>query len=522
MALDTVDPNDPTPGDRRQFLFGQGSRGGNAGARFVVLFGNKTSSGSETVETVGAPIADDNDMIARFGNRSEMYWVYWAYRQGDPTGATVFACAPAEAGGGTAGTFTLTFGATNADTATTAATATINWAGRSATFSIAAGDTTATQAANCVAAMNAADAGQWPFTGAQGVSSSTNVVTVTSANVGDRATYVLTPVTVTLTAVTGNTITKSAVTNGTGTDTHTLAYAAVATAGEYLYQVCPKSSVTTVTATDHGIGELVADVNQSIDASHGKEQIAYFGLVGTQAQATTTVTSANSSFAKFFRQKNALWTPGMLAGFHAGITWQARNTHPSYNMIGYTTTDSTSYIVPPAYSKADWATAAEIKADLNNGVCPIAFDSLGQGRLVREVTSKSLSNSQSDYRTREGHIPEALFFTWNQLEIRFADTRQPFIANAPASGQIPLAGVTYVTSVVATVSDLIDNLTGNKPAGLYDGPVLDPDSATLMKNSIKVTPTTGGGPGFELDCEFRAVKHFVKSATKLRETSPAQ
>lgn len=526
MPLSTVDPLDPTPSDRREFLFAQGSRGGTGTSRFVILYGNKTSSGTETIETVNAPILDENDAIARFGARSEMYWEYIAYRWADPDGASVYGCAPAEASGGSAGTFTFTFGSTNADVATTSATATVTWAARTVTFSINAGDTTATQAAACVAAMNSADAGQWPMTAAQGASTLTNVVTVSSANLGDRATYVLTPTTLTLSVVTGNTVTKSAVTNGSGTDTHTLAYAAAVTAGEFLYHSSPKSSVAGVTATDHGIGELIANIATSIDASHGKEQIAYFALVGTQAQATTTTTSAgaNSTFAKFYRQKNSPWTPGMLAAYHAGTTWVARAAHPAANLIGFTTDDSigTSYIVPPAYSKADWPLAAEIKADLNNGVSPISFNVLGQGKIVREITSRSLSGTASDYRVREGHIPEAIFFVWNQLATRYADTRQPFIANDPPAGQKPLAGVTYLSGVVATVNAVIDDAAGGRPAGLYDGPVLDPDSVTLMKASLVVQPTSGGGFGFEVDSEWRAVKHFVKSATKMRETSPAQ
>ena len=78
MALTGIDPNDPIPATRRELIFGAGlsSQGPN---REVVLYGNITAAGSETLDTLGRFISDDSDAQARFGVRSELYQMYKKY-----------------------------------------------------------------------------------------------------------------------------------------------------------------------------------------------------------------------------------------------------------------------------------------------------------------------------------------------------------------------------------------------------------------------------------------------------------
>lgn len=524
MTLPGVSPGDPNPVTRRQIILGAGASGGTGGELLVLIYGNKTSAGSETVETINDPIADDADMIARFGARSEARWLYWALRQADSE-APVYVCAPAEAGGGTAATCTVTFGTLNSDIATTQSTVNVNWAGRSTSFVVNVGDTTAAQCANFVTAIQNADGGSWPMTTVQGSSSSTNVATVSAANIGDRGTFSLTPLQVVAVTSTGNTITKSAVSNGSGTDDFTNAYAAAATAGEYFYQVSAKTSTTTVTATDNGIGEHLSNIATQGNPTNGKGQTAYFGLIGTNAQAITTCTSsgANNAYGFFFWQKNAVWLPGMLAAYHAGIIRTAQIEHPGANLTNYTNTVDTPYIVPPAYSKSDYASSTEITAALNNGFCPIRFDSRGNPSLVRQVTSRSLNAAgASDYKVREGHIPSVMEFTWRLFLSRWNGTKQPFIDDDLAVGQRPRPKTTYPSSVKAMANGIVDDLTSGRPLGIYEGPILSPSATALMKASFSVLHTNAGGGGIEFSGEFRAVEHLIKAAFKLYETSPEQ
>lgn len=524
MTLPGVDPNDPTPIARRQIILGAGSSGGNDGERLVLLYGNRTGAGTEPLDTIGLPIADDADAIVRLGARSEAYWLYRLYRLID-SDATVYVAACTEAASGTAATCTFTFGSANTDIATTGSTVNVQWGGRAVSFVVNIGDTTATQCAAFIAALTSADEGSWPMTATQGASTASNVATVAAANVGDRGTYVLTPLTVIPAILTGNVITKSSVTNGTGTDDFTAAYGNAITAGEFFYQVSAKTSVTTVTATDNGVGEHIFNIVDQNAPKNGKGQTVYFGLVGTNAQAITTCTSsgANSAYASFFWQKNSPWTPGMLAAYHTAIIRVGQIAHPGANLTNYTDSDDTPYIVPAAYAKSDWASAPEIKAALNNGFIPIAFDAHGTPRMVRQITNLSLNGTgQSDYKCREGHIPSVMLFTWAALSSLYDDEKQPFIDDDLPAGQAPKAKTTYPKSVLDMASGLVDDFTSSRPEGTYEGPILSPSAAALMKKSFAAEHTTAGGGGIAFAGEFRAVEHNIKSEWKLYETSPAQ
>ena len=97
MTLSGVDPNDPIPSVRRELIFGAGP-GSSGVTRDVIIYGNKTASGTETENTLGTPIADDQDAQDRFGPRSEWYAMYRQFVDVDNT-ATVYGIAvPAATG----------------------------------------------------------------------------------------------------------------------------------------------------------------------------------------------------------------------------------------------------------------------------------------------------------------------------------------------------------------------------------------------------------------------------------------
>jgi len=98
--------DDPTPAIRREIIFAQGDSLGSGSQRIVILIGNKTTAGSETVETLTTQLLGDQDVRDRFGARSEIYQGWRTYSAID-TNATIYAYPVTEAGA--ASTFTVTF-----------------------------------------------------------------------------------------------------------------------------------------------------------------------------------------------------------------------------------------------------------------------------------------------------------------------------------------------------------------------------------------------------------------------------
>lgn len=513
--------DDPTPATRREIIYAQSGALGSTSPRYTLLLGNKTSAGSETVEVLGTEILDDQNMRDRFGARSELYQG-WRTHQAAGGGGPTFAIAVTE-GAGPAGSCTFTFaGGAASDTGSLD----IEWGGMTETVSIASGDTAITQAAAFSAAVNSADSGTWPFTAAIGGGGSEHIVTVTAANNGDRATLTLSRIRATYRKSITTTCTKSAVTNGGSTDDFTTAYATAAAAGDFYYQVSAKHATAGPTSTDNGIGEHAANITTQALPVNGKDQIAIFGLVGTNAQAVTVATAVNNPLCRFFWAENNDWSPMMIAAHFAAILRVQHAIHPAANLTGYVNNAAKGTIltIPVPYTKTDIPTAAEIKAALNGGVSPITFNALGAPRLVREVTSYSLlpGTTTNDYRCREGHITSAEHTYWARFAELFEARRQPFLARTdPAQGAIPLPNTTYPSTVRALAAEIIDDFTGPNPMEKYRGPILNPDEAANMKSSMESGYTQNGGGGHTLRLKLAAVIHNNSiEVTQLDVTAP--
>ena len=108
FPLTGIDPADPIPGIIREIKFAQGVSSTPGKTRSVALIGNKTSAGSETVNTLGEYIASDSDCVDRFGIKSEIYAGYKAYVAIDST-AEIYAIAVPDGTG--SASRTITFGA---------------------------------------------------------------------------------------------------------------------------------------------------------------------------------------------------------------------------------------------------------------------------------------------------------------------------------------------------------------------------------------------------------------------------
>ncbi len=513
--LTGVSANDPTPGLRREMIFNAGASLGTGSSRVIMLYGNKTSAGSETAETVGQPIQSDQDFIDRFGGRSELYQDWRALIAANRT-SRVYAIAVTEASGGTAATCTFTL----ATAATGSTTVDVTWGSLTCNYSVVAGDSVTTQALALVAAINSADQGTWPFTAA----AVAGVVTLTVANVGDRGNLTLNAVRVTYRQSVATTVTKSAVTNGTGTDDFTLAYAAVDKAGVYYYQASPKHEIVAVSATDNGIGEHCANIATQALPVGGKAQCAIFGMTGTQSQgqAVTTSSAVNAVRARFFWAESNDWTPGMIAAHMAGVLQLGHEKHPGYNFTGYANDAATPFTVPSPFNRSFIPTATAIISALNAGMSPITFNELGAPRLVREITSKSLvpGTTVNDYRCREGNVTSAIDFAWdNVIAPAYGALKLQGVAADPVVGAVPVANTMYPNTARSLVIDAINDLTSTQPLGIYNGPILNSEKTAKMIASIVAIKIT---QGINVTADLEAAEHNNKGQFVIRETSAPQ
>lgn len=522
--LTGVDINDPTPVDRREFILGAGPSGGVAPEYKILLLGNKTSAGSETVDTLGVAIVDDADCRARFGARSEIYAMYRKAVAVDPT-ATYYAIAVTESAGNNASAdFTFV------NSATANSSVEIEVHGEKFYASITSGDDVTTIAAAVKNAINSADDGRLQVTAANVA----GVLTVTAAQKGPRyGTTIIggsstRGVRMRIVTSCATTVSKGALSAGTVEDDGTAAFAAAA-AGEFHWAV-PWYTAGALTATDNQIGEAATAVIASVAPTVGKWQTLHAGLVATNANATTTATSTaggNSEFVNFYWAENNDWTPAMLAAHFCAIARRKYTQHPAASWLnlanGADPVNGTTNVmlVPDPYVKTDRPTPVEIKAALNNGFTPVCFRSNGQGYIPRHITSKSLNSAGSnDYRARSGHIPHVTQFVWAQVANQYAGL-PPFMDDDPVVGAKPVKGVTTPSLVRGLIYRVLDECTKSRPSfggAVYDGPILAPSLLQSMKDRLLVTRAVAG---FAVTLELNAVQHRYKSETKLLETSPA-
>jgi phage tail sheath gpL-like len=503
FPLTGVDPNSPLPGTIRELLVAQSTAGTGGGNEDVLIYGNKTSAGSETVNVIGDPIVDLADCIARFGRRSEITWMYRKFIA-VPQQATIYAVAATEAG--TAATRTYTF----ATAASGDSSVKIEWGGYTTYAVITSGDSADTVAAAVNSAIAAWEGGDMPFTA--GVAGA--IVTVTTANTGDRTQNILARLRMTFTKTVAMTVTTGAVGGGATADDFTTAYGQAAL-GTFPWQINPKIDASP-TATDNGMGEGAAYITTQNLPVNGKAQLMFFGSVGTGSATTTQAIALNNVNCKILWAENSPWTPGMLAAHYCAVNRSLAIAHPGDNLTGYQAGDSRIFTIPRPYDIGDYPTTTEQTTALNNGYSPVTFDRLGKPILVRDVTTRSLlSSGINDYRAREGHIPIVLRYFWDEVFRRWNAQKQPFVAADPKRGQKPLAKTTYPITVRKLLEDVTRDLAGPWIGG---SPVLDPGSVDAMVASIEALLITGG---ISAKANPIAVIHNNKQQFLIGESSPA-
>lgn len=521
MGLTGVDPQSPLPAIRREYAFGTGASIGQSDERKVLLVGNRTATGTETLDTVPlTPIRDEIDARLRLGQRSEAYWMWKCFSQ-VPQTCNVFVLTPtASAGTASSCPFTVT----NASTAN--GTYEFTCIGFKFEVPVAEGEGTQTVAERAAAYFNAAENGTLPATAATsdpGGGPWTMTITAShagprssdiigsTATIGIRVRYIGPTNAQTFVKTTGGFV--AGATDDDWTDAIT-----AASATEFFYHALAKTTTSAPTATDNGLGEYLTMIKTQHQPSIGKDQIVFYATRGTNAQAITVATDAqvNCAFAHGIWSENNDWTAPMMAAHVCAIARSEQIAHPSANINGRRPTDSKIMNIPAPYSQGDWPTSAELVSALNNGVTPISVEGTTP-TICRFITTRSLNDQGGqDYRCREGHIPSAVFFAWNDFRTSFEGIRQPFADAEPAEGVVPAARTMVPSTIKSMVQGRIEDLCSSTPLGRYFGPILKPSAKQEMLDNLSVTYAAGGS--FPTSIDLKAVEHFIKLEALVRET----
>ncbi|HEX2878796.1 MAG TPA: hypothetical protein VHO25_04595, partial [Polyangiaceae bacterium] len=300
-----------TPGAVGQMRRARGKSNPDAAAKVLCLLGNKTSAGSLVADAKPVQVFSEEEAIAAGGARGEvtqMALAALAY------GIAPFMGAVTEAGGGAAGTWTLTFANGNAGTAGTIyfIVGHPDHGVLSIPINIPAGSTPTASAVIAKTAINTAALGRLPYT----ADNSSGVLTITSANVGVRANQYIahldnttSPPTTQTSALTGGTALSDGgipMTGGSGQDTLT-AILANMLADQYEYQAIAANDATSV---DAALDQIDAKDHPLV----GMTEFLVVGLNGTQAAAITFGSSSmNHALGQLVFLKSCMTHPSVIA-----------------------------------------------------------------------------------------------------------------------------------------------------------------------------------------------------------------
>lgn len=508
LYLTGIDVNDPTPGMKREIAVARGVSGGATQSRKVFICGNKVASvGSASVDgrgwAVNEPIRIDGgeaEVIERYGYHSELLLMFKVFRRHNPT-STVWMAFVAPGTGSATCTFTF------ATTASATGKVTVEALGEKVEVQVAANDTAATQATNVIAEINKQL--HWPVVASSG---GAGVVTLTASIAGTRYDHYLTYMRMYFDRSLSTTITKSAI-SGSSTDDDQTGLIAALGAWNLYYHINPKSTTSSTSSTDNGLGEYSAYIADAVSPANGKQCVLISGQVGTAAQASTVAVSLNSEWGYHVCAKNNDYSPALLAASFGGMLSYAELSNRAPNLIDYGKRSANDKnFVPDPYTKSDRWTTTEIKTLLNNGCTPINFTSEGVPYIVWYVTTRSLTNGVNDYRARPGHIPSVCFDFWERFASSWSATVQPNVADDPLRGEKPLPLFSYPKDARALLADTIDQAIDTAPA------TLDPSQRLKMKESIVAERLVSG---VAARVGIAAVRHMVKAQFLIEEVSPS-
>jgi phage tail sheath gpL-like len=449
--------NDPVPGTYIQINFGQGPASMGVTDYSVVLIGNKTASGSAVNDGyVYGPdtqiqMISESDVIQLFGPGSELHRM-WRRFTAVNTASTLYAIAVTEASGAAAtGTVVVTGTATSSGSVRVLLSAT-----EFVEVGVASGDTPTIIGAGIQDAVNGNI--NLPFTAVNTAGS----VVMTAKNKGLRGNFIRFSAQVLPLAGVGITVTPTGRTLFSGGATQDSNTAALNTlkSKRYYYNVSAANDATQ-------LGNLSAQIDSNSGPLVGLTERGIYGSVDTLGATTTVSTGLNQARMECEWYAGLDWTPAEFAANNCAVYSLFETTLGgdfSMNFDGFGGTAQTQpFWKVPAPLSGVAPTRPEQKAALNAGITPVGSSRPGSTYLIKRITTRSLTNAQPDYRTRDAHkVTVADRYAddlRNKIALQFSGKQ---IGNDPADGQLPPSASTVTPKIFKATVDALTNFYGNK------------------------------------------------------------
>jgi phage tail sheath gpL-like len=397
------------PGATAEILFAQGPASASAGQREVCLVmpmiqANTTCSGTWTPATL-YKVDSEKAASDGAGPGSPLHIAAKVFLEANKN-AKLWALPVAESSGGSpvAGTWVLTITAA-ATNPTATGTAIVTVCGEDCSYTFTTADTVTTIAAGLKAAINAKT---WlPVVS----DNSSGVLTVTAKLKGlSQGDGTLIPIRCrsSVTAGLGITLANTgagigvvsgaavAGADGSTTEAATTATALANIAATKKYYLVTSSQLNTT------LGSFKTHLATKAEPRQGMRSELCAGYTHTLAACQTLATGLNYEREQIAWQKNSDWTPAQIAANLAAIRQKREQTDSAANHAGYSGPD---WLVPAAYSTADWPDADDQNDAINDGITPIASKDGGGSFIVMSVNtrSKNSTGTLDDFRACETH-----------------------------------------------------------------------------------------------------------------------
>ncbi len=486
MALTSIIAgSNKVPGIYLRVSLGVGARSAGENTRYVVIFANKTSAGTGTVETE-YDIFSEDDARTIGGAGSEAYWMCRAAIKANPSVAIKLILITASAG--TAATGTLVF----AGTATAAGTVEVSVRGMTTEVPYASGDAAATVAALVNTYIN--NQSDWPVT--SGVAAAT--VTCTARHAGPRGNF--TALRARIIDGAGITVTDPATDYLTGgaTSDDPQNCLDVQTALRRTYLVAPYSDSTQ-------LAKFKTHLDAQDEPDAGNRKYGIFGSLDTLANVTTLATGLN------FKRLQCVWmekgddTPAMTAAAMAAFRAGAESSDVAHNYNGEA--------IPglyPHFRSADVPSNSELNSALSNGITPLTSTNSGEVVIVRSVTCYSQdAAAKPDYRVLDTHKVTVPDYIAENIELIIADRFGGFKAdNDPPEGESPEPGVVTPSMMRDAIFEV---LNGEEGTLLASGSVASNAVGTI----VELSKITAGR--FNFSTNLDVIEWFNQAAGEVRQ-----
>ncbi len=274
---------------------------------------------------------------------------------------------------------------------------------------------------------------------------------------------------------TGVTVTPTArtlLTNGSVDDDNTAALATLASKRFY-YNISAANDATQ-------IGNLSEQIDTKSGPLVGLTERGICGSVDSLGTATSLATGINQARFETEWFADYDWTPAEMAANNAAVYALFETTLGSdfsMNFDGFGTTSGTQpFWKLPAPLSGLSPTRLEVKSALNNGLTPMEAIGHGRTKLTKRITTLSITNGQSDYRTRDAHKVTVADRYADDLRAKIAlQFSGKQIGNDPATGQLPPSSSTITPKIFKAAIDGLTVFYGN---------------AQLLQNVSKITSNT--------------------------------